>query len=81
MTFIRLVNYGKPSYILVFSLKKLQITQKDVLCTTITTIISFTIQDLQTNVSIFKHKRKKKEIKKFIFYVVNVEQFFFFLRK
>ena len=42
MTFIRLVNYGKPSYILVFSLKKLQIIQKDVLCTTTTTIISFT---------------------------------------
>ena len=54
--------------------KKKQIIQKDVLCTTTTTIISFTIQDLQTNVSIFKHKRKKKEIKKFIFYIVNVEQ-------
>ena len=44
MIFIRLVNYGKPSSILVFSKKKkIQIIQKDVLCTTTTSIISFTV--------------------------------------
>ena len=55
MTFIRLVNYGEPSYIWLFQKKKkkLQILQKDVLCTT--TLISFTTQDLQTDISIFIH--------------------------